>query len=144
MLAARSDAAAAAKEAQIKEEQQQQLQQQQQQLQQQQQQVVQQQQQQVQEMASKPESLSGDETASETYEPIAEDFMFEDMVISPCYVVLPYVSEEEVEAASNSQLVSLLFNCLFYFYCKFIQNHTKIMLSLLSYSILPALTIVKS
>ena len=35
------------------------------------------------------------------YEPITEDFMFEDMVISPCYVVLPHVSEEEVDAACN-------------------------------------------
>ena len=33
------------------------------------------------------------------YEPITEDFMYEDMVISPCYVVLPYVTEEEVDAA---------------------------------------------
>ena len=44
-----------------------------------------------------------------TYEPITEDFLFEDQVISPCYVVLPYVSEEEVEAAGSSQLVSLIF-----------------------------------
>lgn len=88
LLAARSDAAAAAKEAQIKEEQQQQLQ-----AQQQEQQMTQQ-------------SVSEDEATPETYEPIAEDFMFEDMVISPCYVVLPYVSDEEVIAAGDNQLVS--------------------------------------
>merc|ERR1719189_1797312 len=86
LLAARSDAAAAAKEAQIKEEQQQQLQ-----AQQQEQQMTQQ-------------SVSEDEATPETYEPIAEDFMFEDMVISPCYVVLPYVSDEEVIAAGDNQL----------------------------------------
>ena len=41
------------------------------------------------------------------YEPIAEDFMYEDQVISPCYVVLPYVNEEEIEAAMYPPDVSI-------------------------------------
>jgi len=86
LLAARSDAAAAAKEAQIKEEQQQQLQAQQQ------------------EQMMTQQSVSEDEATPEVYEPIAEDFMFEDMVIAPCYVVLPFVSDEEVIAAGDNQL----------------------------------------
>lgn len=40
------------------------------------------------------------------YEPITEDFMFEDRVIAPCYVVLPYVSDEEIEAAGSIPNVS--------------------------------------
>merc|ERR1719242_181578 len=50
------------------------------------------------------QSVSEDEATPEVYEPIAEDFMFEDMVIAPCYVVLPYVSDEEVIAAGDNQL----------------------------------------
>uniref|UniRef100_A0A0K2THI2 C2H2-type domain-containing protein n=1 Tax=Lepeophtheirus salmonis TaxID=72036 RepID=A0A0K2THI2_LEPSM len=38
------------------------------------------------------------------YVPIMEDFYFEDMIIHPCYVVIPFVSDEEIEAAcSKSQ-----------------------------------------
>ena len=40
------------------------------------------------------------------YEPIVEDFMYEDKVISPCYIILPYVTEEEIEAASYPPIVS--------------------------------------
>ena len=39
------------------------------------------------------------------YEPIVEDFMFDDMVISPCYIILPYVTEEEIEVAQNPPMV---------------------------------------
>jgi len=86
LLAARSDAADAAKEAQLKE-------------------VEQQQQQQQQEEMAQSEAMVEDEAVQEeTYEPITEDFMFEDIVISPCYIVLPYVSEEEVDAAGNNQV----------------------------------------
>ena len=40
------------------------------------------------------------------YEPIIEDFMFDDKVISPCYIILPYVTEEEIEVAANPPTVS--------------------------------------
>ena len=103
LLAARSDAADAAKEAQMKEEQQklqQQQQLQQQQLEAEQQAAI------IRAAEPEPEPMVQEEP---TYEPITEDFLFEDQVISPCYVVLPYVSEEEVEAAGSSQLVSLIF-----------------------------------
>ena len=36
-----------------------------------------------------------------TYEPITEPFMFEDQIIYPCYVVLPFVTDLVVEAACN-------------------------------------------
>lgn len=52
---------------------------------------------------------SHDQEEQQRYDPITEDFMYEDQVIAPCYVVLPYVSEEEVEAAGNSQMVMLFF-----------------------------------
>ncbi|QQP54268.1 Uncharacterized protein FKW44_007046, partial [Caligus rogercresseyi] len=35
------------------------------------------------------------------YAPIMEDFYFEDMIVHPCYVVIPYVSDEEIEAACS-------------------------------------------
>eukprot|EP00096_Caligus_rogercresseyi_P001049 TRINITY_DN1164_c0_g1_i2.p1 TRINITY_DN1164_c0_g1~~TRINITY_DN1164_c0_g1_i2.p1 ORF type:complete len:881 (+),score=237.82 TRINITY_DN1164_c0_g1_i2:102-2744(+) len=42
------------------------------------------------------------------YAPIMEDFYFEDMIVHPCYVVIPYVSDEEIEAAcSISQQATL-------------------------------------
>lgn len=49
---------------------------------------------------------SSEEPKEVRYEPITEDFMYEDRVISPCYVVLPYVNDEEVEAACNALPVS--------------------------------------
>ena len=36
-----------------------------------------------------------------TYEPITEPFMFEDQIIYPCYVILPFVTDVEVESACN-------------------------------------------
>lgn len=89
LLAARSDAQAAAKEAQqVKTE--------------------------NSELDINEEMNENDNNQTETennepqrFEPITEDFMYEDQIISPCYVVLPYVSEEEVEAAGNSQTVRL-------------------------------------
>ena len=84
LLAARSDAAAAAKEAQIESANNQES---------------------TEEKTIKTED---DQESMEVdnqdvrYEPITEDFMYEDMVIAPCYVVLPFVSDEEVEAAGNS------------------------------------------
>ena len=84
LLAARSDAAAAAKEAQLEQNLKTEV---------------------------KSEEISSQEPQEPVeeprYEPITEDFMYEDMVIAPCYVVLPYVSDEEVEAAGNSPQVIL-------------------------------------
>ncbi len=42
-----------------------------------------------------------DEEEDVRYEPITEDIEFEDQTISPCYVVLPFVSDEECNAARN-------------------------------------------
>ena len=36
-----------------------------------------------------------------TYEPITEPFMFEDQIIYPCYVTLPFVTDLVIEAACN-------------------------------------------
>lgn len=52
----------------------------------------------------KTEQMEQDQVESspdQRYEPITEDFMFEDRVIAPCYVVLPFVSDEEIEAAGS-------------------------------------------
>ena len=57
----------------------------------------------------KTEQMEQDQVESspdQRYEPITEDFMFEDRVIAPCYVVLPFVSDEEIEAAGSIPNVS--------------------------------------
>merc|ERR1719444_384305 len=97
LLAARSDAAAAAKEAQQKAKMEEEEQKKQDLLNQQELEEVEN------EAAmddDQPEQLSDDLR----YEPITEDFLFEDNIISPCYVVLPYVTQEEVEAACDEPI----------------------------------------
>ena len=97
LLAARSDAAQAAKEAQLQEQQEQPMDQSTTEA----------------ENTTKqePQEEEQEEEQDVRYDAITEDFMFEDMVISPCYVTLPYVSEEEVEAAGNAPIVRLYCIC---------------------------------
>ena len=110
LLAARSDAAAAAKEAQQKAKMEEEEQKKQDLLNQQELEEVEN------EAAmddDQPEQLSDDLR----YEPITEDFLFEDNIISPCYVVLPYVTQEEVEAACDepievSSLITMSFHSI--------------------------------
>ena len=50
--------------------------------------------------------VSTDEAPAEEdirYEPITEPFLFENMIIHPCYVVLPFVSDSEVQAYTSSE-----------------------------------------
>ena len=48
--------------------------------------------------ASEPEPEPEDDIR---YEPITESFIFEDQIIDPCYVVLPFSTEEEIANACN-------------------------------------------
>ncbi len=88
LLAARSDAQQAAKEQQERQQAQDELQQSAKQM-----QVVEQQTEQPQEEEEEEEEVR--------YDPITEDIEFEEETISPCYVVLPFVTDEECEAARN-------------------------------------------
>ena len=88
LLAARSDAQQATKEQQERQQAQDELQQSAKQI-----QIVEQQTEQPQEEEDEEEEVR--------YAPITEDIEFEEETISPCYVVLPFVTDEECEAARN-------------------------------------------
>ena len=53
---------------------------------------------QQQQQPEQPEQTYDDDV---TYEPITEPFMFEDQIIYPCYVTLPFVTDLVIEAACN-------------------------------------------
>ena len=42
------------------------------------------------------------------YEPVTEEFLFEGDMIKPCYCVLPFVTDEEVEAVTRRS-ISVIF-----------------------------------
>ena len=79
----------------------------------------------------KTEQMEQDQVESspdQRYEPITEDFMFEDRVIAPCYVVLPFVSDEEIEAAGSIPNVSyhiIYLDGTHFYFLFFIQDESE-------------------
>ena len=79
----------------------------------------------------KTEQMEQDQVESspdQRYEPITEDFMFEDRVIAPRYVVLPFVSDEEIEAAGSIPNVSyhiIYLDGTHFYFLFFIQDESE-------------------
>jgi len=45
-----------------------------------------------------------DRTDDQRYEPVTEEFLFEGEMIKPCYCVLPFVTDEEVESITRRNI----------------------------------------
>lgn len=48
-------------------------------------------------------SAAGDVEDDVRYEPIKEPFFFKEQLIYPCYVALPYVTDEQIKALGKGQ-----------------------------------------
>jgi cobalamin biosynthesis protein CobT len=54
--------------------------------------------------AAQPEQVVRDRNDEQRYEPVTEEFLFEGEMIKPCYCVLPFVTDEEVEAITQRSI----------------------------------------